>query len=217
LCAPAFLAALRPAEAVTVLLACGVTLNALVLFGEGRRRETHGSEVKALVLAALPGLAVGLVVLRELDAQALQVMVGMGVLGATWAQSRNRPAHRDSRRTVAGFGLVAGVLTTATSLNGPPVVLWLRRRGLRAAALRDSVTASFLALNLAGAAVVVAFGHRPLTAHALTTLAVVAPAVVAGHRLGAEAARRVAPHRRDRLIVVALVLAGVGGVAGGLL
>ena len=52
-----------------------------------------------------------------------------------------------------------GVLTTSTSVNGPPLLLWLLAKGATPVEVRDTLAFAFVLLNLAGlAAVVVAEG-----------------------------------------------------------
>jgi uncharacterized membrane protein YfcA len=69
---PALFAVLEPAEAVTVLLALGAVLNLLVLV-EGH--DVRWSRLPPLLLPALPGLALGAVVLAALSREPLQVGV----------------------------------------------------------------------------------------------------------------------------------------------
>jgi hypothetical protein len=108
----------------------------------------------------------------------------------------------------AGIGLVVGVLTTSTSVNGPPLLLWLLARGATPGEVRDTLAASFVALNLAGLAVV---GLATGALSALDAeLLLLAPVVAAGWLAGTYAFRRLG---RARFRAVGLALAGVSGVA----
>ena len=86
---PALFAVMDPEEAVTAVLILGAVLCALVLF-ESRRVGTHG--LGRLLLPAVPGLAVGLVVLGALSKDALQIGVGVVVVAAALWQLRHGAA-----------------------------------------------------------------------------------------------------------------------------
>jgi uncharacterized membrane protein YfcA len=112
-------------------------------------------------------------------------------------------------------GLASGALTTSISISGPPIVLWLESRGLRPAELRTSLSAAFLALNIAGGAVLLAAGGAK-AAPGVGLLAPLVAAVVAGQLAGAAVFRRLDP-RAFRVAVLALVVAaGVASAAVGL-
>ena len=76
---PALFAVMEPAEAVTAVLLLGAALCSLVLV-ESRRVTTHG--LGRLLVPALPGLAVGMVLLTALSKEPLQVGVGVAVIAA---------------------------------------------------------------------------------------------------------------------------------------
>jgi uncharacterized protein len=206
---PALFAVLEPVEAVTTLLALGLALNLLVLFEHGRPEHVNWRRLVPVLMAAVPGLAVGLVALAQLSKEALQVTVGVAViLAAAWQLlRRSRPA-----RPPAGsgwvVGFVSGALTTSISVSGPPIVLWLEARGMPPKEFRASLAVSFLALNLAGGALLLAAeGPDVLEVGTILPLLVV---VLAGHLLGTLAFRR---FDRERFFIAVLVLVGVTGLA----
>lgn len=214
---PALFAVVDPVEAVGSLLVLGLALNLLVLFEDGRPEHVDWRALAPMLLAALPGLAVGAIALTQLSKEALQVTVGVAViLAAGWQLlgrgRRARPRLGGPAGIAAGFA--SGVLTTSISVSGPPIVLWLEARGVRPEEFRASLAASFLALNLAGGAVLLAAeGAGSFDA------GVVAPllgAVVAGYALGSVGFRRL---DRERFFTLALVLVagtGAASVAAGL-
>jgi uncharacterized protein len=232
---PALFAVLDPAEAVMALLVLGLALNLLVLFEDGRPEHVDWRALAPMLAAALPGLAAGAVALALLSKEALQVAVGIAVIAAAGWQARARVAAgaptpledepgrragpRGGRRALpptAGLaaGFASGALTTSISVSGPPIVLWLEARGVRPAEFRASLAASFLALNLAGAVVlVVAEGSSALDAGTVLPLLGL---VAAGYALGAVAFRRL-DHDRFFTAVLALVVGtGAASLAAGL-
>jgi uncharacterized membrane protein YfcA len=208
---PALFATMDPVEAVTALLVLGLALNLLVLFERGRPEHVDWRALVPMLLAALPGLAAGALALTELSKEALQVAVGIAViLAAAWQLRERRTAKRPRlpRGAAWATGFASGALTTSISVSGPPIVLWLEARGVRPEEFRASLAASFLALNLAGGALLLALeGAGALDAGAVAPLLAL---VAAGYVLGALAFRRL---DRERFFTLALLLVAATGAA----
>ena len=214
---PALFAVLEPAEAVGALLALGLVLNLLVLFERGRPHHVDWRRLLPMLAAALPGLVAGAALLAWLSREALQVGVGVAVIAAAAFQLRRRgrmgargAAARPPLPPAAGLavGFASGALTTSISVSGPPIVLWLEAHGVRPAEFRATLAASFLALNLAGAAVVLAAEGQE--AFDLSILPPLLLLVALGYALGALAFRRL---DRERFFTLALALVLCTGAA----
>jgi uncharacterized protein len=211
---PALFAAFDPVEAVTSLLLLSLALNLLVLFERGRPEHVDWRALGPMLVAALPGLAVGAVALALLSKEALQVAVGIAViLAAAWQLSRRwardpSASHR-ALPPAAGWaaGFASGALTTSISVSGPPIVLWLEAHGVRPEEFRASLAASFLVLNLAGGAVLLVAEGSTLDADVVLPLLGL---VVAGYALGTMAFRRL---EGDRFFALALALVACTGAA----
>jgi uncharacterized membrane protein YfcA len=210
---PALFAVVEPEEAVATLLVLGVTLNSLVLLEDGG--HANWRRVAPMLLAALPGLVAGVLLLQALSKEALQVTVGLVVITAGAWQLRERRATggEPPRAELPGpvgwvVGFLSGTMTTSISVSGPPIVLWLEAHGIRPTEFRATLAASFLALNLAGWVLLVAAeGSSSLD------IGVVAPLlglVLAGHVLGTLAFRRL---DHERFFVIALVVVLCTGAA----
>ncbi len=116
-----------------------------------------------VLVAAVPGLALGALALELLSKPALQVAVGAAVVAAAAWQMHHRARRvgvpgAGGRPAAWAAGLVSGTLTTSISVSGPPVVLWLEAQGMKPGPFRATLAASFLALNVAGGVVVVVAG-----------------------------------------------------------
>ncbi|MEX2194414.1 MAG: sulfite exporter TauE/SafE family protein [Thermoleophilaceae bacterium] len=216
---PALFAALSPHEAVGTLLVLGAGLNLLVLLGERRPTDVRRSDVGPMIACAVPGVAAGVAILDALPKPTLQVLVGAGVLSAAGAQAVLRaepaPHHPAGRASSYPVGLLAGTLTTATSVNGPPLVLWLRARGARPGELRDSLAASFLALNALGAVALALLGGAG-RAFDPAVIALLAPVTVVGHAAGRRVFTRLPARRFHALGLALVVAAGTASVAAGM-
>lgn len=207
---PALFAVLDPAEAVGTLLVLGSGLNALVLAGERRRAEVRWGELAPMLAAALPGLVAGVWLLEALSKEALQVLVGVGVLAAVAVRGRTPQAAGAASSYPVGF--LAGALTTSTSVNGPPLLLWLRARGARPAELRDSLAASFLGLNVLGVATVALAAGAEGSPGAAVLLAL-APAAALGHLAGRRLFLRMERPHFEALGTTVVVAAGLASLA----
>jgi uncharacterized membrane protein YfcA len=213
---PALFAVMDPVEAVTALLVLGVALNLLVLFEGGRPEHVDWRALAPMLLAALPGLAIGAVALTQLSKEVLQVAVGVAVIVAAGWQLRERARGRRRIPPAAawGAGFASGALTTSISVSGPPLVLWLEARGVRPQEFRASLAASFLALNLVGGAVLLAAeGTGAFDAGAVAVLLAL---VVAGYALGALAFRRLDRERFFTLVLALVAATGAASVLAGL-
>jgi uncharacterized membrane protein YfcA len=194
-------------------------VNVLVLGAERRPLAIDWRGLRPAMLAALPGLPIGAVLVRVLPADVLRVAIGLivCVLVAHRLLHRapeSRPAPGRATAGIAGFA--AGVLTTSTTTNGPPLALWLGGRGLQPAVVRDTVSAAFLFLDFAGIGVVLAVvgPHRAL-AEAIWLPALI-PVVLVGHLAGSWLFRRLPAHRYDQLLLLAVAAAGALSIGTGL-
>jgi uncharacterized protein len=209
---PALFAAVDPVEAVTSLLVLGLALNVLMLFERGRPEHVDWRGLAPMLVAAIPGLAAGVVALTLLSKEALQVAVGLAVILAAGWQLNQRRA-RESGRTLppaAGWaaGFASGALTTSISVSGPPIVLWLEAHGVRPDEFRASLAGSFLVLNMAGGVVLlIAEGGGALEADVVLPLLGL---VVVGYALGSAVFSRL---QGDRFFALALALVACTGAA----
>lgn len=213
---PALVAVLAPTEAVTTMLVLATTTTALLLLvRRGTRPAVRWADVRVLVPAAVPGVVAGVLVLTVVSKAALQLVVGVGVLAAVGLQVLRRPGAggaRPSRWTTLGVGLLAGLLTTTTNTNGPPLVLWLERRQVAPAEMRDTLAALFLALNLLGAAVLAASGRVGQAFRPEVVLVLLAAAVV-GHVAGRRLFHLLDARRFRAAGLTLSALAGVASIA----
>jgi uncharacterized membrane protein YfcA len=165
LSAPILAALLGPQEAISVIVITGIVVDGLILGAERRRPEPAWPEAVGLTLWALPGLAAGAYLLSSLPRTGLQLLVAVAVLAGVAMRvvgGRRAAVSGPSARptwTRAAAGLSSGLLSTATTLGGPPVVLYLMGRRLTPQRMRDTLVVlsllrtppSVIALVLAGA------------------------------------------------------------------
>jgi uncharacterized membrane protein YfcA len=220
--APLLFAATSPEEAVGLLLVLGLEVNLLTLLAERRRPAPLWRDVVEAVAWSLPGAIAGVAVLRALDELALQLLVTAGVLvalavnlrAAHRAPAGGEPAHEPPRWARPTAGLASGMLNTSTSTGGPPMVLLLMSRGLPAASVRDTLTASFVGFAPIAAAALALTGTGGAVPDA-AGLAALVPLTALGHVAGRPVFRRLAAGRAyERVLTVVLLVAVAAGLAG---
>jgi uncharacterized membrane protein YfcA len=213
---PALFALLSPDAAIIMITGLGLELNLLILVGERRRPRVAWGEVGPILAAAIPGTVCGLLVLRALPKPALQIAVGLAVIAAAILRTQAPvlaagPASPPAR---LALGFSAGALTTSAGVNGPPLALWLSRRGLGPSDVRDSLSATFLGLCVIAVPVL-----APILPDAHIQPALVGATfacVLAGHALGRRAFGRLDPQRFEALLLTVILLAGGASVVAGL-
>src|ERR687897_1876874 len=200
---PALFAVLDPAEAVTALLVLGAALSVLVLL-EGH--EVRPRLLAPMLVAALPGLALGALLLSLLSKEALQVGVGVAVVAAALWQLRRRADRvhpRQRGRRPGGRGAAPGlrsrrVLGRRAGLSAPrfgavfPSCARARSlHGNRKRACRGPISVQYPLRKLKGRAYCRLHMRRPLRllpGALLIPLVIAAPAAGATHTLTAGSA-----------------------------
>ena len=219
LAGPSLYAVMDPDRAVALLLILGLLVNALVLGAERRKLAVDWHGLVPAMLAALPGLPIGALLVRILPADALRIAIGVIVCALVahrlWRRvpAAERVAPGRVPAVVAGFS--AGVLTTSTTTNGPPLALWLGGRGLRPAVVRDTVSAGFLLLDFVGIGVVLAVVGPSRALAEAEWLPALVPVVIVGHLAGSWIFRRLPAHRFDQILLLAVAAAGVVSIGSG--
>jgi uncharacterized protein len=198
LAAPVLTAVHGPQASVATLALLGPVVSALTL-SEVRRPQILGRTAVMLTLAGVPGMVVGVLVLRHAPVDVLKVLVAVAVLAGVVAIGRGAKV----RGPAAGPGFLSGVLATSTGLSGPPMVLYLLGHRARPAEVRDTLAAVFLVTGLL-TIVALAVGRVLHPAHGLLLLLA---ATVAGQVLGRLIFRRLGERHRAATLGVLVVAA----------
>ena len=220
--APLLFATVEPEQAVALLLALGLVVNLLTLATEGRRPQPLVSDTLRLLAWSLPGVVLGVIALRSLDATALQIGVTVGVFATLAvrhvASRRNagEPSDTPAWWAAPAAGFSSGALTTSTNTAGPPIVLYLLARGATPVQTRDTLTASFIGLTALGAAALAAGGSGAAAPKA-AALAALVPLAIAGHLAGRPIFARLSQEHYEPVLTAVLVATALGGLLTALL
>lgn len=192
-------------SAVPVGAIVGIAAYAALLLDHRVRSDPDRSALVPAVAAALCGIPLGVLLLSALSRESLRVAVGAAVIVCgllVWKVTVWRPAQR--RGVVLVVGLLSGVMSSSTSLNGPPMAALLRARNSSAPALRATVGMFVLIVSAASAAALIAVGR--LDAVGSWQIVGLAAVAVAGVILGSRLAPRLVG-KHLRLLVQVLILA----------
>jgi uncharacterized protein len=210
--APVLFATMRPAQAVLLSALLGLAQSSVLLLRN--RQEVLRRELRSLLAFAVPGLAVGVFVLRVASASTLRVAVGISVIVATILGRAFARGTLMPLRAAAPAGFLAGLLTTSVTVNGPPLVLYLGGRRATAAQMRGTLAAAFIALD-AVAIVGLAVGGA-LVAPAASAVVALAVSFVPGMLGGLWLAPRLREEHYANGVTLLLLALGIASVVAGL-
>lgn len=212
--APVAFAVLKPADAVLTVAAVSLAHNAVVLLTRRRGLHVRLADAGLLIAAAIPGLFLGALIVAHIPKSPMQLAVGLAILAAVVFRLHQPGRIAGLRRRVAGVpvGLLAGILTTTVGINGPPLVIWLRARGITVTQLRDTLAIIFMILNLIAIPSLTAHGGSIPAAAILP----VAAGLLGGHVLGLTAHNRVSANKLDHALQAVLTAAAAASIIGAL-
>jgi len=160
---------------------------------------------KRLLPASLVGLPFGYAVFNHLSERSLRIVLGVGVGLAVGALARGLDLAQLGPRMDWMLGFTSGVLNTAISTSGPPLVFDLQARRLEPAPFRETINYVFFYRGCVGLAIF-ALGNE-IHGEELITGAFSIPALLVGLAVGFPL-RNFFPAGRFRKLMLALLLAG---------
>jgi len=209
LAVPLLTLVVSPETAVVIAFLHG-TCSSLLTAG---RHHGHidRTDARRLSVGAVVAMPLGALVLVNASPEVLRILVGVATCGAAiWMllphNRTPRPRSFSTQATVA-VGAFSGVLNTAVATNGPPLVVYLRARGLHGDSFRATISAVFTISNVVGLLILLLAGaiHAPAVAAFLLTLG---PAFL-GWFVGNHAATRLRTSHFVRMVDVVLLVSGL--------
>jgi uncharacterized membrane protein YfcA len=197
----------KQAVAATVVLSLMTVLPNLLQV----REHVQPGRVLIMLFGYLLGLPLGVLLLERLDSDSLKVFVAATVLVAS-VIAYVSPALRITRN-IRPLGLVAGAASGAlgpsTSMNGPPVVLYLLGLDSHVERFRGTILAYFFPAGVLTITALAIAGR--ITSDTLLVAAVAIPALVLG-TLGGYQLRQRLDHDRFRGLVLGVLIVSSGAV-----
>ena len=156
-----------------------------------------------LVCSAIIGMPFGLWLLLNLDARLMKGILGIVVL---FGDLQRLPRTFDY-----AMGVVAGVLSTATSTNGPPLVFLLHARHFEPQDFRAVLNRVFTFLNFFTLVIFTLAGK--MTSEALQLALLSIPVMGTGVFIGTRLRSRINPDHFRNLVIGLLTLSGLSAIA----
>jgi uncharacterized membrane protein YfcA len=199
-----------PVEAVVLTTLLGAVSNLRIFAGTWR--DTDWAVCRPLVIGALAGMPFGLLVLLVADARVLTAAMAIVVLASTLLIARGRHLRAHGTGLTGAIGALSGILNTSTSMNGPPVVLYLQGVRMEPARFRGTLSAFFTASS--AIALVLLGAGGTIRAETVWLAAFGLPALLAGYAAGARAFRRIEAARFRQLVIGILLVSALVSLAG---
>jgi uncharacterized protein len=202
----AFCMPLRTAAPLAVLVS--ITIAAVVVIQD--RKQIHFLSAGWLLLATLPGLPLGLLLLNSGHPRIVRALLGLIIAAfSSWSLVKRSSTRMpgDSAIMMAICGFCAGVLGGAYGMNGPPLVVYGSLRRWSPQQFRATLQAYFLPASLLAMAGYRATGlWTPTVTHDyLLSLPAMVPALFLGHLIN----RRLRGEVFLKLIFAGLALIGM--------
>jgi len=137
-----------------MVLMLSMTTNLLILIES--RRHIKPRLVLPLWIGGFIGLPLGGYILKEIDPVSFKIVIGIIVLIVSIIMLTGW--RREIKNQFAGLipvGFLSGILSTGTSMGGPPVILFFSNQGVKREVFRANIVAYF-ALMSVGAIIVFA-------------------------------------------------------------
>jgi uncharacterized protein len=183
-------------------------------------QDWHRVDVRSaagLIVAALPGIPLGVLLLAKGNAHAVKTVLGAVIVGfSLYSMARTTALHlgENDRAWLVGCGFLSGILGGAYGINGPPLAVYGTLRGWSPQHFRATLQGYFLPASLIGLVSYAAIGlwNGAITRYFLLSLPAVGVAIVAGRAIN----HRMKGNGFLRVVYAGLILVGGVLIAQGL-
>lgn len=163
-----------------------------------------------LVLSALVGMPFGLWLLLNIDARLMKAALGVVVLFGVFLSIKGFDLQRLPKTFDYAMGVVSGVLSTATSTNGPPLVFLLHARHFSPQDFRAVLNRVFTFLNFLTLVIFAAAGKLTTDAVRLSLISI--PVMGTGVFFGTRLRTKINPDHFRNLVIGLLMLSGLSAI-----
>jgi hypothetical protein len=181
---------LPPQVCVPVSALCGIFI--VTVLGLNLRRHLDRTKILPILLGSLPGVGIGVALLKHVDAHTFRLLLGSMLtayaLFALLARPRPRRLHRSWG---ALAGALAGAIAAAFSAGGPPVIVYTTLQDWTPDQKRATLTGFFWAVGILVASTHALAGLT--TGYVLAHAAAAVPAIYLGVHAGLRLSSRIGP------------------------
>jgi uncharacterized membrane protein YfcA len=184
-----------------------VAMAAVIVLQDWRHVELRSAT--GLILAALPGIPVGILLLAKGNEPMIKLILGVIIIAFSLYSVIGKQAlhlREDHRGWLLGCGLASGVLGGAYGMNGPPLAVYGALRRWSPQHFRATLQGYFLVASLAG---LIGYAIAGLWTPAVTRYFLLSlPAVVIATLMGRAVNQRMKGHGFFRLVYAGLIAIG---------
>ena len=200
---------LGPKDAVALASLSGLAGTGLMAWR--LRRRVDRPVVGRLLMGAVVGMPIGIVALRRVPPDPLQVALSLVVLAAVALLASGFALRSERPSTEVGAGFVSGMINTSIGVGGPPVVLVLQAAEHEQHAFRATTVTYFLCSNLIALPLFFASGVVSSSTWAAGLYAI--PAALVGTLTFERVAFRLRSEHFKPLVLGLLVLSALASLA----
>ena len=186
------------------------TVSCAVQWWESRAVQAR-EMAQRLVLSALFGMPFGLWLLLNLDARLMKGILGVVVLIGVFLSIKGFDLQRLPKTFDYAMGVISGVLSTATSTNGPPLVFLLHARHFEPREFRAVLNRVFTFLNFLTVVIFTLAGK--MTAEALQLALFSIPVMGLGVFVGTRLRAKINSDHFRNLVIGLLTLIGLSAIS----
>ena len=186
------------------------TVSCSVQWWESRAVDVREMSMR-LIRSAIVGMPFGLWLLLNIDARLMKALLGVVVLIGVFLSIKGFDLQRLPKSFDFTMGFISGVLSTATSTNGPPLVFLLHARHYSPENFRAVLNRVFSFLNFLTLIIFAMAGK--LTSDALRLAMLSIPVMGCGVFLGTRMRKRINPEHFRNLVIGLLLLSGLSAIA----
>lgn len=184
----------------------GLTLEAIMLLYY--RQSVSLRTMWRLIAAAVVGIPLGVLAIRQIDEQVVLTLLGLVIAGyAIYGLLRLRLPTLQSNLWAYGAGFLSGVLGGAYNTAGPPVVIYGHCKRWPPEEFRGNLQGFFLVIDLLVVANHAVLGS--MTPDVWRNYLIALAPLVMGFVVGTRLAKRIDPALYSRIVLVMLVILGV--------
>lgn len=195
-----------PTELAVVIAA---TLSTFTSGGQAWTERHHGDgpTIKRLVLASFVGMPFGLAILIVATSQQLKLGLAAVIVIFLLVNLRGLKLEKASTPVDLAAGVVAGVLSTSLSTNGPPLVMALHARHFTPEVFRGTISRVLVSISVVSLALFAITGQ--FTTDVAWSLLVAGPALIIGFLIGHRLRVHIDPARFRGLVTLLLAATAV--------
>lgn len=171
------------------------------------RQSIKLTHIGALLLATLPGIPLGVYLLKEVPAEYLAISLGLLMMVFTAYQLFARPTPRELGRLITSVaGFTSGILAGSIGAGGPPVIIYSTLQPWSKDEAKSTMACFFL---ISGGLVCVTHAFTGLvTQQVLHHLVISFPALIVGIGIGTKLYKHISDNSFRKLAFVLVFLLG---------